>query len=162
MKIRLYTSIKHAMAIVFAVAAVVDSASADNSQSANGGSCKPYFGSQAGDFSYGADGIFNQTTSNRLITCPVLVDEVFNTAGTNGVYLHWQAAAAYPNDTIRCTLWSRFGTGAPRQATAGNLTGSGWVHFGNVANDDILGSYTITCTLPRLGKVNTVWVREKS
>lgn len=145
-----------------ALIALVGVAVAENSHSYNGGYCKAFFGSDTGDLSAQGQGMFNPTLSTRLITCPVLVDEISNTTGTTKVWLHWKAGAAFPNDTIRCTLMSRNGNGSPRQAKAGSRTGSGWFSIPNITSDDFWGSYTMTCQLPRMATLNTIWIGEQN
>jgi len=148
-----------ALAIV-AFAALTGTASAENGHAYNGSYCKTYYGSQSGDFNHQYNGIVNNGTSGRYISCPVLVDEIDATTGTTRVWLNWQTPVA--SDTISCSLFSMNGNGTIRQSRSASKTGSGWFAISNLTSDDFWGSYSMYCYLPRSGTLSTIWLGEQN
>jgi len=134
------------------------SALAENGHSYNGSYCDAYFGNQVGDFNRPARGIRNTRLSGtRLVTCPVIVDEIANRQGTTRVRLHYTGGGR-----ISCTMFSKNGNGTTRQVRTGTRVGTGWFNIQPFTSDAYWGSYSLYCRLPAGGILNTIWVGEKT
>jgi hypothetical protein len=152
--------------VVFSVIAVTTAAGGENGHTYNGSFCKPMGRVREGpvqEIIYNRDGIEN-TNSPEIppvnIICPILVDEVEPTSGTTRVSVNWST----PNDNseLKCRLFSMTEEGKERQENIKEKTGSGRLTFDNINADDVEGSYVITCELPSLSKLHTIWVGEQT
>lgn len=151
------TGVLGAIAVILSMSSATTLA--ENGHAYNGSFCKPYYGSQAGDFIYAHNGIYNGGSGGRYVTCPVIVDEIANTNGTTRVWVHWTAAAA--SDTLRCTLLSKTFNGGTQDSHANTRTNTGWMYL-DVNSDDFWGSYNMYCYLPQRGRIATLWVGEQN
>jgi hypothetical protein len=144
-----------------AVAILAGAAAAEDSKSYNGSYCKAFFGGDTGNLVHGRNGMFNSAGFAISITCPIVVDQVANTGGTGTTQpcVHWTANTA--SDRLSCTLFSMNADGNVRQSQFADKTGSGWLIFANLTTDDKFGSYSIVCSLPGRGTVNTLWIAER-
>lgn len=130
---------------------------AENGHAYNGSYCDAYFGSQAGDFNHRFNGIRNNASSGRYVSCPVIVDEINNTAGTTRVWLHYTGSG-----TVSCTLFSMRGNGTSLQSKTKSRVNTGGFQIPDITSDDFWGSYSMYCLLPAKGILNTIWVGEKN
>lgn len=135
--------------------ALYGNAYADNRHVYNGSYCDNYFGSQVGDFNHQRNGIRNTAASPRLVSCPILVDEVDNLGGTISVWVHYTGAF-----TANCALHSMNGTGAVLQTVVG--ASNGWFQMPNITVENLFSSYFLECTLPAGGVLNTIRVDENN
>lgn len=140
----------------FGLAMMSATASAENALTYNGSYCKPYFGQQSGNFVF-ANYLKNATSSARLVTCPVVVDEISVTSGTTRAYAHVSGNGYY-----YCLLYSVNRDGTIRQSKTATRHGTGWLYLPDITTDDYFGSYTMICNLPGYGRLDTVWIGEKS
>ena len=130
---------------------------ADNRQLYNGSYCDAMLGTQVGSFTRDNFGIRNNSNVALRITCPVIVDEADNVTGTNGIWVNTSIAGT------SCTLYSMAANGAgvnavvQAQVAAG---GPGWFVIPNIAVDNFWGSYSMICTLPAGGRLNSISIRE--
>lgn len=129
---------------------------AENGHAYNGSFCTASLGSQAANFDF-LFGIRNVSGSRRIVSCPVVVDEIANTSGTNRVWVYFSGGG-----TVRCSLYSMNGNGTIRQARSGSRTNSGWLSIPNITTDDFWGSYAMYCDIPNNGSIETVWVGENN
>lgn len=142
-------------AAALALCAMTGSALAVNGKSYNGSYCHPYYGNQAGQFRHLANGIKNQSTSSRWITCPPIQDEVDTYNGTFDIRLHWSGSGS-----IFCTFLSLNYNGSTRQSQFAS-GGPGHISIPNVTRDDNPGSYALSCRLPAGATLNTFRVVER-
>jgi hypothetical protein len=84
------------------------------------------------------------------------VDEINDTTGTTRVWLHYRGAGK-----ITCSLYSKFGNGSNYEVKTGMRVGTGWFRIPNITKDRFWGNYTIFCTIPGQGTLNTIWLGEK-
>lgn len=130
---------------------------ADNRQLYNGSYCDAMLGTQVGSFTRDNFGIRNNSNGALRITCPVIVDEADNVAGTNGVWFNTSIVGT------SCTLYSMAANGAGVNAVVQSqfaAGGPGWVAIPNIAVDNFWGSYSMICTLPAGGRLNSISIRE--
>lgn len=144
------------IAMIGLLAFTQHASAADNAQTFNGSYCKHYFGSQATAFNHQFNGIYNTTAGPLFVQCPLVVDEVTNTTGTNWVRLHYTG-----NNTISCYLYSMNGNGTIRQTQVGSRVGTGWFSIPNITTDDFWGTYSMRCYVPGGGTLNTVHISER-
>lgn len=133
-----------------------NAAAADNAQGYNGSYCSNYYGSQATSVNHQYNGIYNLSAGGLYVSCPVIVDEVSNTTGTNWAWVHYTGA-----NTVSCSLFSMNGNGSIRQSQSASRAGTGWFQIPNLTTDDFWGSYSMYCYLPSGGTLNTVHISEK-
>lgn len=129
---------------------------ADDKVAYNGSYCSEYYGSNSASFNHQYNGIHNNSASTLYVSCPVIVDEVNNVTGTNSVWIYYTGA-----NTLSCTLRSMNFNGAIRQSMSANRVGTGWLQIPNITTDDIWGSYSMYCSVPSAGTVNTIVISEK-
>lgn len=150
-------SITLLLLVGFGIFVFYGNAYAEDGKSYNGSYCDNYYGSQAGDFSHQIDGIKNNASAGRYISCPVLVDQVGNIEGTDTVALYYTGTG-----TVSCALFSQNANGSTRQSRTGSRANSGWFFIPNITSDDYWGSYSMYCYLPPQGVLNTIWLGEKN
>lgn len=138
------------------LAFVSANASAENAHTYNGSFCKSYIDSQSGDLQAGTY-MQNNSSSTRYVVCPVVVDEISNTGGTSRVYAHVTGSGSF-----YCYLYSMNAGGSVRQFKSANRSNTGWIYLPDITTDDYYGSYSMICTLPGRGRLDTVWVAEKN
>ncbi len=102
------------------------SAFAENAHAYSGSYCRASSGQQSGDFSY-SGGTYNRASQVRLVTCPILVDEIAKTSGTTRVWVHFSGSGNFS-----CWLYSRNANGTTRQLRIGHRTGTGWLSIPNI------------------------------
>lgn len=137
--------------------ALYSHAHAENGHAYNGSYCDNYYGSKVGDFNHQHNGIKNNASSGRYISCPIIVDEIAKTTGTTRVWLYYTG-----NGTISCTMFSKNHDGSTRQSRSGSRTNTGWFQIPEITSDNYWGSYSMYCYLPSHGVLNTIWVGEKN
>ena len=142
--------------IISAFLSISGNAFAENGHAYNGSYCDNYFGSQADDFNHQYNGIRNKTSTTRVVSCPVLVDEIANTTGTTKVWVHYTGTGA-----VSCYLFSMNPNGSASQTRSGNRTNTGWFSIANITSDNYWGSYSMYCFIPSGGVLNTIWLGAK-
>jgi hypothetical protein len=150
---------KHAINLALAAVgllAMSGAAMALNQSSYNGSYCSSYFASDAGSFARNLYGIYNRTSKDLWVSCPVIVDEVVNTTGTSTTNVYYSGRG-----TIYCRLYSLNYNGRVRQSTSYTRSGTGWLYIPGLTSDDGLGSYKILCRLPGYGMINTIRLNER-
>jgi hypothetical protein len=130
---------------------------AENGHAYNGSYCDNYYGSQASAFDHQFNGIRNASGAYAYVSCPVVVDEIDNTAGTTQIWVHYTGTG-----TISCSFFSMNGNGTIRQSQSASRVNTGWFSIPNITTDDYWGSYSMYCGLPANGVLNTIWVGEKN
>lgn len=146
---------KKTMMLTLAMGAIMSAQvmAADNRVNVSGSYCTAAAGSDAAkvDKTYG--GVVNTSANTITVGCPVIMDEVINTGGTNHIYYNVSAATT-------CFFASVNGDGTNRALSIGS-GGPGWVSMPNITTDDAWGSYVLGCNLPAGATLRTVSVSEK-
>lgn len=130
---------------------------AGNGHAYNGSYCNPYYGTQSDSFEHRQNGIKNTSSSTKYISCPVIVDEIANTTGTHQTTLHYTGPG-----TVSCIMFNQHGIGSTRQTQSGTRAGTGWFTIPGFTSDVWGGTYSMYCSLPSGGTLNTIWVNEKN
>lgn len=131
-------------------------AAGENGHAYNGSYCSSYFGTQATHFNNQYNGIRNNQSSGRYVSCPVIVDEISTTTGTTRQWMHFAGTGK-----VTCTIYSMNGPGSIRQSRTTSRVNSGWFSMPALTTDDYWGSYSMWCYLPARGTLNTIWLGEK-
>ncbi len=132
-------------------------AMAENGHSYNGSYCKAYNGNQNSFFTHRSNGIRNNSSSTRSIACPVIVDELAKKTGTTRVWLYYTGSG-----TVSCTLYNRNGNSVLRQSRSRSRVNTGWFRIPNLTSDSFWGTYSMVCSIPSGGTLNTIWVGEQN
>lgn len=140
-----------------ALVGIFSQAQAENGTLYNGSYCNAFQPTETTDFVRDHSGIKNTSNDELYISCPVLVDERANTAGTHTTWIHYTGGGE-----VECTLASMNQDGTIYQYRSGSRYGSGWFSLIRLTNDDPWGSYSMICSLPPGGKLNTIALRERN
>jgi len=149
-------AINSALALTFGVIMSTQAHAADNRVNYNGSYCDAANGSDASKFNKSVAGITNIDSTARIITCPVIMDEVTNTTGTWSILVNVSASTG-------CFFVSMNGDGTNRQSQGATVS-AGWGFIPNITADDtggFGGSYMMFCSLPAGATLHTIAVAEK-
>lgn len=123
----------------------------------NGSYCNSFQPTEANEFVRDSSGIKNTSSEELYITCPVIVASPDVTSGTHTTWIHFSGYGA-----MECTLASMYPDGSLRQSRSNFIWNSGWMSIPDLNNDDRWGSYTLECSLPPGGTLNTISIRERN
>jgi hypothetical protein len=163
MKLTIFT------ALVFATAAVLShttASAADKITVYNGSYCKPYYGNESGNFSYGVS--IHNSGGTRTIVCPLLLTDGFINKGAS-IWVY--ASAARSTDRVSCTFYSLNvdGIAVESQSSHRDGAGAGWLlppqggQPGQTPSFEITtdhSSYVMHCRLPQGSSVISIQVNE--
>ena len=137
--------------------AMAGNAVAGNGHSYNGSYCDNYFTFDSDRFHKTMTGITNAYNDQRVISCPILVDEVGTTTGTSSIWVHFTGIGR-----MVCAPYSNSHSGTDARSTYASRTNTGWLKVPNITGDYFLGSYSMYCQLPPGGTLNTIRIIEKN
>jgi hypothetical protein len=141
---------------VIGLLALSGNAFATDAKAYNGTGCDNYFAADSAQFNHQNDGIKNISGAGRYVSCPIVVDEIASTAGTQAVYVRWAGTGSFS-----CTLLNYDINGVLKQYKTASRSGSGWLTMPNLTADDYWGNYSMWCYLPAGGVLQTYWIDEK-
>lgn len=124
-----------------------------------GANCKPYFGSQTGDFDFTNRSIRSRSTSYRWVVCPIVSYNNTNYSG-GGPYEHVEVSHRLPigtGENIRCYVYNRTNGGNSYNfgsAIQGSATTSRTMLI-NTNKRNSTSYQTLQCLLPPRGELNS-------
>lgn len=119
----------------------------------NGNVCQPTYGTQSADISSHSDGVYNDASSYRFVTCPIARD---NRGNINGLRHVWVYVSHSLSNRTYCTLSSRSASGSVLDSEQQNTTGIGWLTFYNINTSSINGNYSLVCLLAAKAKITHI------
>ena len=120
----------------------------------SGAICQPNSPSQVGDFRYYSTGIQNTASAARLVTCPALRDNTFNTNGVNFAGVRVAGSGSY-----WCYLDNVNNNGTLGRWIYGSRTNTGYIPL-NLTSTTSQTPYAFYCSLPSNGKLVTTVIDE--
>lgn len=114
----------------------------------SGSNCKPWYGSDIGDFIFTNTAIYNHsTTSHRWVTCPLTRDRVSSAQGIQ-VRVNARRGSSF-NGVLSCYLRSNDPYGYAFDSDSASYSGSSSVSLSMLVDSSPGGGdYTLSCYLP--------------
>jgi hypothetical protein len=134
-----------------ALAALVNSAYAQDAKTFSGVECQPQFPDLAANYYNTFFGVQNVGTDTLWLTCPVVRDNVTNTNGTSAFKMR---VSSNGFDALECTLYSLDMDGNIVDLNSDATTSDIPVSLDlDVATSVANGYYAVTCDVPPFGRV---------
>jgi len=131
---------------------------AQDTKTYNGSYCSAADGNDVQNVLRNLRGIRNNNANAIRISCPIIEDAVNVVTGTQAVRVHYTGPGMFV-----CNLLSMNGNGSVRESRFEARFGTGWINFNpQITTDDFFGTYSMICSLPTNGTLNTIWFRERT
>lgn len=121
----------------------------------NGNVCKSYYGYNAKYIHSLYNGTYNNSSSTKYVSCPIVSDAVANTTGIDSTYIYYRGTGE-----IKCALKSLNYDGTVDQTRLGSRVNTGWIKIPSLSSESSPGSLTLYCQLPAKGLLVNIALSE--